>query len=209
MEQVVKIGNIDQEWKFFWASPHLTWKREFSLSLHTILELDCLSVLITWKDMFEGVAKSPEETARLAALLGGVLRPGDVVILQGELAAGKTYLVQALAKALGSVDYTSSPTFTIANFYRYPAGQLLHIDAYRIGSMAEFRDLGLDEYFEEVITLIEWGGKVAEDFPDYLMVEFDFVPDQEGARLLRLSAEGDRWTVALNDLQDQLTAFLV
>ncbi|PSR11866.1 MAG: tRNA (adenosine(37)-N6)-threonylcarbamoyltransferase complex ATPase subunit type 1 TsaE [Bacteroidetes bacterium] len=158
--------------------------------------------------MFECVVKSPAETARLAALLGAVLRPGDVVILQGDLAAGKTYLVQALAQALGSADYTSSPTYTIANFYRYPAGRLLHIDAYRIGSRAEFRDLGLDEYFEEVVTLIEWGGKVAEDFEDYLTVEFEFIPDQDGFRLLRFSAEGDRWTLALDELRDHLAVFI-
>ena len=145
--------------------------------------------------------KSQEETTRLAGLIGASLRGGDVVILNGPLAAGKTFFVQALARALGSEDYLSSPTYTIANFYNIRSGQLLHLDVYRLESIEEFRDLALDEYFEEEITLIEWGDKVADDFEAYLKIDIATDADHADARQFTLTGVGEAWQGRLSALK--------
>ncbi len=145
--------------------------------------------------------QNQEESVALAVRLGQVLEPGDVVILNGALAAGKTFLVKALTEALGSTDYISSPTYTIANFYNIPNGSVLHMDAYRLESIEEFRDLGLDEYFPDVITLIEWGDKVAGDFEEYLVVNIDFVGQEKEQRQYQFEAVGDRAEAILDKLK--------
>ncbi|MEL6968756.1 MAG: tRNA (adenosine(37)-N6)-threonylcarbamoyltransferase complex ATPase subunit type 1 TsaE [Bacteroidota bacterium] len=141
------------------------------------------------------------ESVALAERLGQVLAPGDVVILNGALAAGKTFFVKSLTEALGSTDYISSPTYTIANFYNIPQGSVLHMDAYRLESIEEFRDLGLEEYFPDVITLIEWGDKVADDFEDYLVVNIDFVGQEKEQRHYQFAAVGTRAQEVLEKLK--------
>jgi tRNA threonylcarbamoyladenosine biosynthesis protein TsaE len=143
----------------------------------------------------------PEETQQLAAALGKILTPGDVVILNGPLAAGKTFFVQALARALGSEDYISSPTYTIANFYNVRSGSFLHMDVYRLENIEEFRDLALDEYFEEAITLIEWGQKVADDFEEYLLVDIAFVGQEATQRAFTFTPVGTDWQQRLSQLK--------
>ena len=96
-------------------------------------------------DLFAVTIGSPEQTARVAAVLSPHLTPGDVVLLTGDLAAGKTTFVKGVVTALGSTNPVTSPTFTLAQFYSTERGQVLHIDAYRLSGLAEFRDLGLDD----------------------------------------------------------------
>lgn len=151
--------------------------------------------------MYTLKVQSQEESTALAARLGQLLEAGDVLILNGALAAGKTYFVKALTEALGSTDYISSPTYTIANFYNLPAGSILHMDAYRLETIEEFRDLGLDEYFPDVITLIEWGEKVADDFEEYLVIDIDFVEQEKDHRSYRFSAVGERGKEILDQLK--------
>lgn len=136
---------------------------------------------------------SPEETQQLAATVGQALQSGDLVILNGPLAAGKTFFIQALARSLGSEDYISSPTYTIANFYNIRMGSFLHMDVYRLESIEEFRDLALEEYFEEAVTLIEWGVKVAEDFEDYLLIDIAFIGQEDTARTFTFTPVGKDW----------------
>jgi tRNA threonylcarbamoyladenosine biosynthesis protein TsaE len=90
------------------------------------------------------ICRSREETRAVAAALAPRLRPGDAMMLKGPLASGKTAFVQELVAALGSKAEVTSPTFTIAQFYQTPASTFLHIDAYRLSSVAEFR-AGLSE----------------------------------------------------------------
>src|ERR1035438_4495737 len=98
---------------------------------------------------FSVICRSPAETAAVAATIAPLLRQGDAIMLQGGLAAGKTHFVQALVGALGYAAKVTSPTFGIANFYHTEAGMFLHVDAYRLSSVAEYRDLGLAEYASE------------------------------------------------------------
>jgi tRNA threonylcarbamoyladenosine biosynthesis protein TsaE len=150
--------------------------------------------------MFSVICKSREETARVAAALAPYLRAGDVVLLKGPLASGKTAFVQELVAALGSAAEVTSPTFTLAQFYTLPAGTFLHIDAYRLSSVAEFRDLGLEDFVPESITAIEWGDIIEEDFTNALTIVFEFVPNQDNWRKLTFSAAAERWQPVLSNL---------
>jgi tRNA threonylcarbamoyladenosine biosynthesis protein TsaE len=151
--------------------------------------------------MFSVTCKSREETARVAAALATFLRAGDAMLLKGPLASGKTAFVQELVAALGSAAEVTSPTFTLAQFYQLPSGTFLHIDAYRLSSVAEFRDLALDDFVPESITAIEWGDIVEEDFSSALTITFEFVPNQDNWRKLTFSATAERWQAVLNNLQ--------
>uniref|UniRef100_A0A7C4QQF4 tRNA threonylcarbamoyladenosine biosynthesis protein TsaE n=1 Tax=Schlesneria paludicola TaxID=360056 RepID=A0A7C4QQF4_9PLAN len=143
---------------------------------------------------------SEAETARLAARLATVLRPGDVVALLGELGAGKTRFVQYLAEACG-VPRTAvtSPTFTLVHEY---AGRILlrHCDVYRLRHPREFADVGVDELFaEDGVALVEWADRVEADLPrDHLRLEI--VPVGPTERNITLTATGPRSRQVLQGL---------
>ncbi|GAA2525994.1 tRNA (adenosine(37)-N6)-threonylcarbamoyltransferase complex ATPase subunit type 1 TsaE [Rarobacter incanus] len=142
--------------------------------------------------------------ARLAALL----RPGDLVILTGPLGAGKTTLTQGIGTGLGVRGHIVSPTFTIAREYPGPAGApgLVHVDAYRLGSLDELDALDLDTTLDESVTVVEWGAGVAEVLSeDRLEVTIDRplgagtggdAFDQPSERRVTLRASGARWASA-------------
>jgi tRNA threonylcarbamoyladenosine biosynthesis protein TsaE len=125
-------------------------------------------------------------------------------LLKGALAGGKTAFVQELVAALGSKAEVTSPTFTLAQFYPTPAGTFLHIDAYRLSSVAEFRDLALEDYIAESITAVEWGDIVEQDFPNALTINFEFVENQDNWRKLTFSAAAERWQPVLESLRTHL-----
>jgi len=153
---------------------------------------------------FSVTCKGREETARVAGMLAPFLRTGDSLLLKGALAGGKTAFVQELVAALGSTAEVTSPTFTIAQFYPMLAGTFLHVDAYRLSSVAEFRDLALEVYIPESITAVEWGDIVEHDFPDALTIEFEFVENEDNWRKLTFSARAERWQPVLESLRSQL-----
>jgi tRNA threonylcarbamoyladenosine biosynthesis protein TsaE len=107
---------------------------------------------------------SAAETRALAAEIGATLRRGDVVVLNGELGAGKTTFVKGLADGLGVVDAVTSPTFTIVQHYegRVPVA---HVDVYRLDRLQELHDLGFEELLDDGVTIIEWGDAVAPLLP--------------------------------------------
>ncbi len=150
--------------------------------------------------MLSVICKSREETARVALALAPFLRAGDAMLLKGPLASGKTAFVQELVAALGSTAEVTSPTFTLAQFYPIADGTFLHIDAYRLSSVAEFRDLALEDFVPESITAIEWGDIIEEDFPNALTIAFEFVPNQDNWRRLTFSAAAERWQPVLVNL---------
>jgi len=149
---------------------------------------------------FELTSAGAAGTRAISAVLAAELAAGDVVILDGGLAAGKTTLVKGIAEALASPDVVTSPTFALAHFYRSASGPILHVDAYRLSGLPEFRDLGLDDYFADSITLIEWGDKVAADFPSRLAIGLGFVPGEPECRLVRFAAHGGGWAARLAGL---------
>jgi tRNA threonylcarbamoyladenosine biosynthesis protein TsaE len=157
---------------------------------------------------FSVVCENEDDTVQVAAALATRLRAGDAIMLKGSLAGGKTNFVQALVAALGSEADVTSPTFTLAHFYPTSAGTFLHIDAYRLSSLAEYRDLGLEDYTDDSITAVEWGDKVEKDFPDSLSINFEFLPDGETFRKLTFAASAQRWVPVLEELQRRLCKYL-
>jgi tRNA threonylcarbamoyladenosine biosynthesis protein TsaE len=154
--------------------------------------------------MFSLIARSREETRAVAARLAPLLRPGDAMMLKGPLASGKTAFVQELVAALGSKAEVTSPTFTIAQFYQLPSATFLHIDAYRLSSVAEFRDLALEDFMAESITAVEWGDIVEQDFPNALTINFEFVANEDNSRKLTFSASSKNWQSRIESLKNQV-----
>jgi tRNA threonylcarbamoyladenosine biosynthesis protein TsaE len=127
------------------------------------------------------VTHSPEETMGLAEKLAAALRPGDVLVLTGELGAGKTEFVRGLAGALGhDRDKVNSPSFTIVN--EYPGEKpLYHFDLYRIGDIDELHETGWDDYLSrDGLVVVEWGEKAAPLLPpEYYRVTFEIVGEND------------------------------
>ena len=137
-------------------------------------------------------AKTEAMTADIAASLAELLEPGDVVLLQGDLAAGKTFFTRHLVQELGTQDDISSPTYTIANIYQTKRCDVLHVDAYRLSDAQEFHNLGLEEEIDRSISVIEWGGRIQEAFDAYLHIALTALHEQDGARDLEFGAFGQR-----------------
>lgn len=134
----------------------------------------------------------------LGARLAAVLRVGDLVLLNGELGAGKTTLTRGLGAALGARGAITSPTFVLARTHPTASGvPLVHVDAYRLGSAAEVDDLDLD--LAGAITVVEWGaGKLDGAVEAWLELDIERPvggdPEADDApRHVRLTARGGRW----------------
>jgi tRNA threonylcarbamoyladenosine biosynthesis protein TsaE len=134
----------------------------------------------------------------LGRRLAGLLQAGDLVILSGALGAGKTTLVQGIGEGLGVRGPVTSPTFVIARVHRSVTGgpDLVHADAYRLASPAEVDDLDLDATVDSSVTVIEWGGGLAEGLATDRL-EVVITPAGQG-RTVRVTGHGERWA-ALGD----------
>jgi tRNA threonylcarbamoyladenosine biosynthesis protein TsaE len=148
--------------------------------------------------------KSAEDTQALGAEVGAMARPGDVILLTGELGTGKTVFVKGLASALGVTETITSPTFTLVRTYegRLP---LVHADAYRIDQAEEAVDLALTELLDEgAVAVAEWGERLASVLPaNFLEVRFDLGPNDD-ERVLRVRSVGNGWPARLGALQRAL-----
>lgn len=147
------------------------------------------------------VSRSPEQTRRLGIRLGALLKPADVICLDGDLGSGKTTFVQGVAKGWGSVDAVSSPTFVLVNQYRQPGGgQLHHLDAYRIASLLEAEDLDIDSLLVNGPMVVEWSDRIAAALPEeHLLINFSWVADEQ--RRLLFTPKGSRYEKLLQDFR--------
>jgi len=163
-------------------------------------------------------------TSTAAGAIAGVCRAGDLLLLVGDLGAGKTVFAKGFAAALGVSAPVTSPTFTLVQQYpveRGPARELVHADVYRLSSAEEMDDLALSELVEDgAIGLVEWGDRAAAVLgPEHLTVEILPLPSpaaQAGptavraseGRLLRLVGRGPSWSSRRVALEDAVVAVL-
>jgi tRNA threonylcarbamoyladenosine biosynthesis protein TsaE len=147
---------------------------------------------------------SADQTRAVAAALGELLGPGDLLLLVGDLGAGKTVFVQGLARGLGVEEPVTSPTFTIVQEYdgRVP---LTHVDVYRLERVQDLYDLGLEERGDRGVTAVEWGDVVEQAVPtDHLVVRIEpGAADTE--RVLELTGHGARWRGRQGAIEQALT----
>jgi tRNA threonylcarbamoyladenosine biosynthesis protein TsaE len=142
------------------------------------------------------VVETPERMRALGARIGAVARAGDLVVLAGPLGAGKTVLVQGIAAGLGVRGPVTSPTFVLARVHADGRLPLVHVDAYRLGGVAEVDDLDLDADTDAALTVVEWGaGRVEQLAQEHLFVEIERPEGDEAgeARRVRLTAAGPGW----------------
>ena len=134
----------------------------------------------------------------LGRALATQLRSGDLLVLSGELGAGKTTFTQGLGEGLGVRGQVTSPTFVIARVHPSEVGgpELVHVDAYRLGGMAELDDLDLDTDLDDAVTVVEWGEGLAEGLADSRL-EVRLVPadpaDGSEERRIEITPVGPRW----------------
>jgi tRNA threonylcarbamoyladenosine biosynthesis protein TsaE len=153
---------------------------------------------VTWPVTW--TSESPEATRALAGRVAALCRPGDIVLLVGDLGAGKTVFAQGFAAALGVPGPVTSPTFALVRQYRCgedsAIGLLIHADVYRTGSLDEVVDLALAELVEEdAVALVEWGELAAPALGDSALEVTLVAPDPVAApeqRVLTLTGRG-RW----------------
>jgi tRNA threonylcarbamoyladenosine biosynthesis protein TsaE len=147
----------------------------------------------------ELTAATGEGTRAYGERLGRTLRAGDLLILTGDLGAGKTTFTQGLGAGLGVRGDITSPTFVISRVHPSESGgpALVHVDAYRLGGIEELDDLDLDTSLDEAVTVVEWGHGVAEGLADsYLEVAITRArggDDADESRALVLTPVGARW----------------
>jgi tRNA threonylcarbamoyladenosine biosynthesis protein TsaE len=153
-------------------------------------------------DVLEAASAAPEETQVLGAQLGGLLKAGDVVLLQGELGAGKTCFAQGIAHGLGVTDYVVSPTFVLVNQYR-GRERLYHADLYRLEAPGEVADLQLSLSSEDGVLVVEWPERDRESLPnEHLLVRLEDAG--ESGRRLTFIAHGARPSMLVRELKTVL-----
>lgn len=147
-------------------------------------------------------SSSVGETIRLGELVGKQLLPGDVLVLTGDLGAGKTTFVKGIARSLGVECGVKSPSFTIMHIY-YGKYELNHIDAYRL-DLKELLDIGIEEVISgKGVCVIEWGEKLEEVLPDErLEIEFKFAGENE--RDIFIKAFGEGWKKRIQIAEETL-----
>lgn len=140
--------------------------------------------------MIEVRCPSEADTRALAGRLASALRPGDIVLLAGNLGSGKTLFTGGLAEGLGVDEPVVSPSFVLIRRYRSGFMPLTHVDVYRLGSLNEFDDLDVFEIARDGVLVVEWGHAVEPALgEDHLRIDFEVEDDQ--TRVLRLVPSGN------------------
>ena len=153
--------------------------------------------------MIETSTSSAEGTRRLGRTVAEMTRPGDLLLLTGDLGAGKTAFTQGLALGLGVAQPVTSPTFTLAHRYEGRI-RLHHLDVYRLEHAEEVADLDVPELLDDdAVTVIEWGDTIRAALPaDYLEVRFAFGDGDDDRRVAFLPV-GPAWSAREHGLKER------
>ena len=146
-------------------------------------------------------SNSTEETLELGKRIAPYLKKGDVIVMTGDLGAGKTLFTSGILEYFGKKDEVSSPTFTIVNEYDLNDGlKLFHFDVYRLESPDEFLAIGGDEFFEQGICLIEWGEKIEEYLPkDVLRINIKKDTEDDSKRNFSFHTTSERYNEIIKE----------
>lgn len=143
---------------------------------------------------------SSKDTINLGTTIAKFLQAGDVIVLNGDLGAGKTTFTKGIASGLGISDVIKSPTFTIIREYQEGRLPLYHMDVYRLENGGG-EELGLEEYFDsDGVSVVEWAQFVADELPtDYLAIKFERTKNDD-TRVLTLEPHGEHFTKLVTKL---------
>ncbi|MCU1352648.1 MAG: tRNA threonylcarbamoyl adenosine modification protein YjeE [Acidimicrobiales bacterium] len=157
----------------------------------------------------QAVTSEPAQTRAVGAALASVAGAGDLLVLAGEMGAGKTAFAQGFGAGLGVDEPITSPTFTIVREYVGRELALNHVDVYRLDHLQEASDLGLGEMLDEAaVMLVEWGDAILPALPpDYLEVRITF-GDGDDDRRLEIVTVGPRWSARYRTLTEVLGPWL-
>jgi|CXWL01.1.fsa_nt_gi tRNA threonylcarbamoyladenosine biosynthesis protein TsaE len=148
---------------------------------------------------------TPSQTRRLGERIGKLLRAGDVVLLSGELGAGKTVLAQGIAKGLGVSDPVKSSSFVIMNEYDGAALRLFHADLYRLEDPEQVAELALDELASRGVLVVEWPEQAGGELPpEHLLARLSH--DGAKGRVVEISGSGERYAAIAQRLAPRSTA---
>ncbi len=129
--------------------------------------------------------KSEQETIQLGEKIGSLLKKGDIIAMQGTLAAGKTTITKGIARALGITDTITSPTFCLISEY-YGRMPLYHMDVYRLDGREDFINLGTDDMlYGDGVCIIEWSEKIMEELPSNTII-LKLTPQEDGSRIIEI-----------------------
>ena len=143
---------------------------------------------------FQYTSHSEAETKEFAYNLASKLQIGDIVILSGNLGAGKTKFTEGFLKYFNLDNEISSPTFTIVNEYKNNRITIYHFDVYRLEDIDEFYAIGGEEYFHSGICIIEWGNLIKDALPhDYIKISFEKDDSNENIRYLNIQTFGTKY----------------
>ena len=140
------------------------------------------------------ICKNENETREFAKNLASILKKGDVIVLSGELGAGKTKCVEGILEHFNLQEEISSPTFTIVNEYKNDDISIYHFDLYRLSDIYEFENIGGEEYFNKGICIFEWGELIEDILPnDYIKIKFERIGNEDNYRKLNIETFGEKY----------------
>lgn len=157
-------------------------------------------------------SQSLEHTHNIAAALAGLVRARDMIVLAGEMGAGKTAFTVGFARAMGVSDdeHVSSPTFTLVHTYETGRLPIHHADLYRLNSLGEVADLGLREQVDlGAVGIVEWGNVAGDVLGDVLTLLFEHDLQDDNARVITVSVTGHGWDTRWERLRDALRSWSV
>ncbi|MEK7411404.1 MAG: tRNA (adenosine(37)-N6)-threonylcarbamoyltransferase complex ATPase subunit type 1 TsaE [Actinomycetota bacterium] len=151
-------------------------------------------------------APSPADTGKIAETIAKQVRVGDLIVLVGEMGAGKTFFAQAFGRQLGVTDPITSPTFNLVHSYSSGRLRLHHADLYRLERTGELADLGLSELQESGVVIVEWGDVAGTALGDALEVRLcdSDHPASTNERTIELEVRGGQWVSRWSRLGDAL-----
>ena len=144
--------------------------------------------------MQEIICRDENATKMFATNLAGMLKRGDIIVLSGDLGAGKTKFTEGVLNYFDLQNEISSPTFTIVNEYHNDKIDIFHFDLYRLGDIYEFENIGGEEYFDKGICIFEWGELIEDILPeDYMKITFEKDDEDSELRKLKIETFGQKY----------------